>query len=95
MKISGSPKLREKFGLNVYFTNLTLMVHFYTPWKRQKASSFLKFSGGVAVEHWYEMGELMFFTWDWGKRMRYEETLVIKKRNWDLLNSVETNVAII
>ena len=32
------------------------MFHFYTPWKHQKTSSFLIFSGGIEVEHWLKMG---------------------------------------
>ena len=31
------------------------MIHFYTPWKRQKTSDFLTFSGGVKIEHWAKM----------------------------------------
>ena len=31
------------------------MFHFYTPWKRQKISGFLTFSGGTEIENWFEM----------------------------------------
>ena len=31
------------------------MLHFYTPWIRQKTRAFLTFSGGVQMEHWYEV----------------------------------------
>ena len=30
--------------------------HFYTPWKRQKTSGFLTFSGGIEMEHWRQNG---------------------------------------
>ena len=32
------------------------MFHLYTPWKRQKASAFLTFSGGIEIEHWLKNG---------------------------------------
>ena len=31
------------------------MFHFYNPWKRQKTYGFLKFSGGIEMEHWTKM----------------------------------------
>ena len=31
------------------------MFHFYTPWKRQKTSGILTFSGGIELEHWFKM----------------------------------------
>ena len=31
------------------------LVSFYTPWKHQKTSGFLMFSGGIEKEHWHEM----------------------------------------
>ena len=39
------------------------MVHFYTPWKRQKTKDFLMFSGGIEMEHrasmgWMTIGEI-------------------------------------
>ena len=30
--------------------------HSYTPWKRQKTSGFLAFSGGIEMWHWTKMG---------------------------------------
>ena len=32
------------------------MVHFYTPWKDQKAISFMMFLGSMDVKHWAEIG---------------------------------------
>ena len=32
------------------------MLHSYNPWKRYKTPGFLKFSGGVEMEYWLEMG---------------------------------------
>ena len=32
------------------------MFHFYTPWKIQKTNGFLKFSGGIEMNHWAEIG---------------------------------------
>ena len=37
------------------------MFHFYTPWKHQKTSGFLMFSGGIEVEQWLKMGYLIWF----------------------------------
>ena len=33
------------------------MVHFYTPWKRQKSFGFLTFSGGIEMEYCTKMGQ--------------------------------------
>ena len=33
------------------------MSYYYTPWKRQKAVGFLKFSGGIEMGHWSEKGK--------------------------------------
>ena len=33
-------------------SHFMLMYHFYTPWKRPKTKDFLKFSGGIEMEHW-------------------------------------------
>ena len=33
-----------------------LLVFFYTPWKYQKTSDFLTFSGGIERDQWHEMG---------------------------------------
>ena len=32
------------------------MFSFYTPRKRQKIKGFLKFSGGIEMDHWIKMG---------------------------------------
>ena len=32
------------------------MLHFYTPWKRQKTKGLLTFSEGIEMEHWAKMG---------------------------------------
>ena len=37
-------------------THFQTMFHFYTPWKHQKTSGFLTFSGSIEVEHWLKMG---------------------------------------
>ena len=34
------------------------MLHFYTPWKRQKAFGFLSFLGGIDMENWAEIGQI-------------------------------------
>ena len=34
------------------------LVSFYTPWKQQKTSGFLMFSGGIKRDLWHEMGWL-------------------------------------
>ena len=41
------------FDSNPFFSP---MFHFYTPWKRQKTFGFLKFSGGIKMEHLAETG---------------------------------------
>ena len=33
-------------------THFDPMLHFYTPWKRQKTIGFLTFSGGIEMWHW-------------------------------------------
>ena len=33
------------------------MSHFSTPWKLKKTIGFLKFSGDIEIEHWFEMGK--------------------------------------
>ena len=32
------------------------MLHFYTPWKRQKTKRLLIFLGGIEMKHWANMG---------------------------------------
>ena len=44
--------VRKKLSFLSYFKP---MFHFYTPWKRQKISGFLTFSGGTEIENWLEM----------------------------------------
>ena len=34
------------------------LASFYTPWKHQKTSGFLMFSGGIERDQWHEMGQL-------------------------------------
>ena len=34
------------------------MVHFYTPWKYRKNSSFQTFLGGMEMEYWLEIGQV-------------------------------------
>ena len=36
------------------------MLHFFTPWKRQKIFGFLTFSGGMEMKHWTEIGQHHF-----------------------------------
>ena len=50
-------KLRKLF--NLVFNSVTQfkpIIHFYTPWKREKTTSFLLFSDGIEMEHWLKMG---------------------------------------
>ena len=42
--------------IRVFLTHFWPMFSFYTPWKHQKTSGFLVFSGGIKWEHWREMG---------------------------------------
>ena len=39
-----------------WLSHFRSMFHFHTPWNWQKTSCFLKFSGGIEIEHWHEMG---------------------------------------
>ena len=39
----------------IFFILFQANVPFYTPWKRQKISGFLTFSGGTEIENWLEM----------------------------------------
>ena len=39
----------------IFFILFQANVPFYTPWKRQKISGFLTFSGGTEIENWFEM----------------------------------------
>ena len=41
------------YELLTYFKS---MLHLSTPWKSQKISGFLTFSGGIEMEHWLKMG---------------------------------------
>ena len=38
------------------------MYHFWTPWKRQKTSGFLVFSGGTEMGHWLQMGQQQLYS---------------------------------
>ena len=40
-------QLREQTQRLSHLTHFSPMSHFYTPWKRQKTSSFMTFSGGI------------------------------------------------
>ena len=40
-------------------THFQPIFHFYTPWKHQKPSDFLMFSGGIEVEYWLTMVKLL------------------------------------
>ena len=45
-------------SLQNFTSNLTHfqpVFHFYAPWKHQKTSGFLMFSGGIEIEHWLKM----------------------------------------
>ena len=48
-------KLENKF-IFLALTHFRLIFRFYIPWKCQKTSSFLTFSGDIEREHWPEMG---------------------------------------
>ena len=39
-----------------HLTHFSPVLHFYTPWKRQKTKGFLTFSGGKEMWHWTKMG---------------------------------------
>ena len=39
----------------LYLTHFMPLVSFYSPWKRQKTSSFLIFLGGIERDQWHEM----------------------------------------
>ena len=41
------------------------MIHFYTPWKRQKAFGFLTFLGGIEMEQWAKEGEVRPYVIKW------------------------------
>ena len=59
------------------------MVHFYTPWKRQKTSSFLTFSRGIEMKY------------SWVKKQKYQNLNVfilkalvhVKYLQYKILNS--------
>ena len=36
------------------------MLYSYTPWKHKKTSGFLAFSGGKGMEHWREIGLVIY-----------------------------------
>ena len=36
--------------------HFSAVLHFYTPWKRQKTFGFLTFSWGMEMWHWTKMG---------------------------------------
>ena len=44
------------FSLLAQSTNSLSLISFYTPWKHQKTSGFLMFSGGIERDYWHEMG---------------------------------------
>ena len=37
-------------------TRTTSVLHFYTPWKRQKTAGFLMFLGGIEMKYWLSRG---------------------------------------
>ena len=45
-----------KFQQIANLTHIQPMLHFHTPWKHQKTSNFLMFSGGTETEQWFKMG---------------------------------------
>ena len=45
--------------LFVVVTHVMSLLFFYTPWKYQKVSGFLMFSGGIERNHWHEIGYLV------------------------------------
>ena len=61
MLYAPTPQNRQTQSKNLTqeFKNLTHfspMLHFYTPWKRQKTFDFLMFSGGIEIGHWDKIG---------------------------------------
>ena len=57
-------EVRKPYILGLILTHFQPMFNFYTPWKHQKAVGFLKFSGGIKVEHWTKEG--VMWRWDNG-----------------------------
>ena len=52
----------------IFFQNLTHfmpLVFLYTPWKHQKTSAFLMFSGGIERDQWHEIGLVVSFPSLW------------------------------
>ena len=52
-------KLRAMCGSDsssIYLTHFSPVLHFYTPWKRQKTFGFLTSSGGIEMWHWTKTG---------------------------------------
>ena len=55
--------VERELKVNIYalyacflLTHFNPVLHFYTPWKRQKTKGFLTFSGGAEMWHWTKMG---------------------------------------
>ena len=60
--------LVEKHFLPFFSQNLTHfmpLVFLYTPWKHQKTSAFLMFSGGIERDQWHEIGLVVSFRSLW------------------------------
>ena len=45
-----------KYFDHCFLTHFMPLISFYTPWKHQKTSDFLMFSGGIERDQWDEMG---------------------------------------
>ena len=50
-------KQNIQIGGLFWLTQFTVVLSFYTPWKHQKISGFLMFSGGIENDQWHEMGQ--------------------------------------
>ena len=52
-------------------TDFMPMVSFYTPWKHQKTSGFLMFSGAIERDQWHKMGLGPFITLFWSTAKKF------------------------
>ena len=62
-------------SIRLILTYLTPMLLFYTPWKCQKSSGFLKFSGGMAGQ----------FAWNWQRKRGKSSKGFFSKHLWTWL----------
>ena len=46
----------KKWTVCLALTHFKLMFLFYTPWEHKKPRGCMMFSGGMVMEHWFEIG---------------------------------------